>query len=448
MESGKAQCDANVQDVPIVRFKDRWFTFFSIYQLSFINKRVDFANKVRKWFSHLGRSPIFGLNLIAVLLVTLFLHGGTNAYAAKTNVLYSGFAFLGEHADITTQYKYSNKIYSLQGTDGQPLVEKALSKLMSQTKCDKYNIVAGKLGQLDSGEGLSMAIALDWEDVTVEKLEEGLVKSVYNLHGQVLVFDFIKMEVVSCYPFGVRVTDCTTDTPSEEHKFEIFKKLYLSDIGGVSFLASLCELVEGLEVKSSASSLTFKVENVLLEPKALNFIEKNFPNQRNEAFKVFIAQQFSSFFAKNLKTSILPYTKGKAIGNKMAGSFANGDVFELQIPDGDYPVTIAIRGFKKVKLDENATGQSWAYGSYVRLVIESALGDVVNSKIKNAAVKIIPASQKDVADRSAFVESLLVLFDKTTKQIESCDSSWLKKCAEGASTKAQFQALKQKINKY
>ncbi|WP_031484942.1 hypothetical protein [Maridesulfovibrio frigidus] len=370
------------------------------------------------------------------------------AHAVKERVLYSGFAFLGEHADIKSQYKYSDQIYNLNNAEGRPLVEKMLSEIMQKTDSKNIEIITGELGQLDSGEGLAMAIALDWEDVAVETLEEGLIKAVYNLHGQILFFDFIKMEVVASYPFGVRVTDCTSGIPSEEHKLEIFKKLYLSDIAGVNFLDSLCSLLTDAEVKSSASNLTFKVEDVVLEAKANEFVVKNFPNDREEAFKIFVAQQFSSFFAKNLKTSILPYTKGKAIGNKMAGRFANGDVFELTVPDGDYPITIAIRGFKKVKLDENGTGESWVYGSYVRLIVESALGDVVNSKIKNGAVKIVPAGQLTVADSSAFVESLLVLFDKTTKQIEICDSDWLKKCAEGSCTGDQFQALKQKINKY
>ncbi len=380
--------------------------------------------------------------------LTVLLLGCGDAQAAKSDVFYSGFVFLGEHADRKTQYKYSDQIYGIKDSEGLLLVEKELNKRIANIESKNLKLISGRLGQLDSGEGLAMAIALDWEDVTVEKLEDELVKSVYNLHGQVFIFDFVKMEVVACYPFGVRVTDCTNDIPTEERKLGIFRKLYLSDIQGVSFLGALCELLEDMEVKSNASSLAFKVEDVVIEPKAKEFLDRHFADERVQAFKIFIAQQFSSFFAKNLKTSILPYTKGSAIGNKMAGRFANGDVFELKIPDGDYPVTITIRGFKKVKLDENATGQSWAYGSYVRLVVESALGEVVNSKIKNGAVKVVPQGQVNVADSSAFVESLLSLFDKTTKQIELCDSAWLNKCAEGSSTKSQFHALKQKINKY
>lgn len=374
--------------------------------------------------------------------------GAAEAQAEKVNLIYSGFAFLGEHVDMDNQYKYSNQIYKLSGTDGRPVVEKTLSDLMLKAKCPKINIITDHLGQLQDGENLALAIALDWENVTVEKIEEGLVKAVYNLHGQVLVFDYSKKEIVSSYPFGVRVTDSTQKEPTEEHKLNMFRRLYLEDIEGVSFLKTLCDLVKKIDIRSDASCLTFKVENVVLEDKAEKYFKKNSPNTRLDAFKIFAAQQFSSFFAKNLHTSILPYTKGEAIGNKMAGRFANGDVFELVIPDGDYHITLTIRGFKKVMLDENPTGQSWAYGTYARMKIESALGEIVNSKIKNAAVKILPKGQQSVADDSIFAESLLALFDKTTKQINQCDSDWLEKCAEGSSTEEQFSVLKEKINKY
>ena len=393
------------------------------------------------------RTPIIPIFILGTLC-SLFALSAASAQTTSPDVIYAGFAFLGENTDIENDYKYSSKVYALQNSTGRSLIEDTLSKKLLQTPSPAFNIIADTLGQLENGEALSLAVALDWEDVSIEEIEKGLVKSVYNLHGQILLFNFSTMEIASCYPFGVRVTDCTPELPSEEHKLEIFKKLYLENIGGVSFLESLSELLGEMKRPSNGSHLTFKVEDVVLEPKAKKFLSQNYPDQRDQAFKIFIAQQFSSFFAKNLNLSILPYTKGKAIGNKMAGRFANGEVFQLQIPEGDYPITIALRGFKKAKLDENATGQSWAYGSYIRLGIQSPLGPVVNSRIKNAAVKIIPAGQADVADRSAFVESLLALFDKTTKQVESCESKWFKKCAEGSATQKQFIALKEKISKY
>lgn len=388
------------------------------------------------------------LQILLINLICIFLCTAIDAKAEKTNVVYAGFAFLGEHVDIAKDYKYSSKIYKEKNSNGIYLVEKKLRDIVLNLDCNSFNIISNQLGDIHEGDSIALAIALDWEDISTEEIEERLIKSVYNLHGQILLFNFAQMEIIGCYPFGVRVTDCTPQVPSETHKLKIFKKLYLESVADVNFLKVLSERLHAVKIDKNDENITFKVDDVVLEPKAKKFVKQNFPTQRDQAFKIFVAQQFSSFFAKNTNLSILPYTKGKAIGNKMAGQFANGDIFELQIPEGDYPITISVRGFKKAKLDENNTGESWAYGSYVRLNIKSALGDIVNSKIKNAAVKIVPAGQNDVADRSAFIESLLALFDKTTKQFVTCTKSWTRKNAEGDATREQFTTLKEKISKY
>ena len=380
------------------------------------------------------------------ILIPVFAEGST----MKNSVFYSGFAFLGEYADInaTGQYPYSCKINNLKIADNRPLLEKKLYEIAKNFNNESFNLIINELGSINSGDTLSMAVALDWEDVAIEKLEQNLFKAVYNLHGQILFVDFAPKKIIASYPFGIRVTDSTHQPPSNDHVLSIFKKMYTDGINGESFIKSFSTTLQNVKINYDMSGFLFKVERVILKPKAKAFLAHNFPNTKENAFKIFTAQQFSSFFAKNLQSSILPYTNGMAIG-KIAGRFANGKTFQLDVPKGDYPITITIRGFKKAKIDGNCTGQSWAYGSYIHLQVKSPLEDLlVNSRIKNASVKIIPAGQLLAADSSAFLESLLILFDKTTKQINICDSSWLKKSAEGSYTKMQFKELRKKIHTY
>ena len=110
-----------------------------------------------------------------------------------------------------------------------------------------------------------------------------------------------------------------------------------------------------------------------------------------DGYKKFVAQQFSSFLSANHGVSVLPYTAGHAIQGKMALRFENGTALNLSVPEADIPFIITVRGFKKVKMDENHTGASWAYGSFIKFTVKDPWGDlVVNAKFKNAAVKIIP----------------------------------------------------------
>ncbi|MCK5680033.1 hypothetical protein KAI46_04395, partial [bacterium] len=160
---------------------------------------------------------------------------------------------------------------------------------------------------------------------------------------------------------------------------------------------------------------SIKVTDVVIEDKALPFLPERFSCDTN--FENFVAQGFGKFLSKNQSVSILPYTKGYTIGNKMALRFSNAEVFQLQIPEPQFAVKLTIRGFKKVLTDKKAAGSCWVYGSFTRISITQPLLDktYMDEKVKNGVAKIIPAMQKTVDDWPVFQESLMVLFDKTTK---------------------------------
>ncbi|NJB68504.1 hypothetical protein GGQ74_002177 [Desulfobaculum xiamenense] len=378
-----------------------------------------------------------------VIAIVLF----TNTYAFATPVYYAGFAFLGDHQFISSNYPYTGVIIKELDAE-RSLLETSLIKKAQTVDNKNIELQFTSLGDLKHGESISVAIALDWEDVSTEQLEDNLFKTVYNLHGQILLFDFSKMEIIACYPFGTRVTDSSDTEPTEDKKLGIIRNLYLGNIGGINFFDEACTALSHVRLNTGDAICTFKVQNVTLEQKAEDFWASQSNGTPIAAYKTFVAQQFSSAFSKNLNASILPYTKGQAIGGKMAGRFANGDVFQLDIPEADYPIELTIRGFKKVKLDENVTGTSWAYGCFARLRVDSILQEsMVDTKLKNAAVKIVPKSQATASDFSAFQESLLSLFNKTTQEIHEQDGKWLKNSAEGEKTRKQFEEFEKTIQK-
>jgi len=79
---------------------------------------------------------------------------------------------------------------------------------------------------------------------------------------------------------------------------------------------------------------------------------------------------------------------------------------------------------------------------------------IVDAKFKNAAVKIIPATQiqtddeKEIrSDWSAFQECLLLLFKNLTLQISERSSSWISKHAKGKNVKHQLKLLDKALKK-
>ena len=76
VKSSKAQIYTKFHKIPQIRFEDQQLTSFSgllIFQLLF--KRMDLKSKLKKCFSHMKVSPIFGHHLIVILLVVHLILG-------------------------------------------------------------------------------------------------------------------------------------------------------------------------------------------------------------------------------------------------------------------------------------------------------------------------------------------------------------------------------------
>jgi hypothetical protein len=76
VKSSKAQIQAKFHKIPKIRFEDQQITSFSgllIFQLLF--KRINLKQRLKKCFSHLTISPIFGRHLVVLLLIIHLLLG-------------------------------------------------------------------------------------------------------------------------------------------------------------------------------------------------------------------------------------------------------------------------------------------------------------------------------------------------------------------------------------
>jgi hypothetical protein len=76
VKSSKSQIMAKFHKIPTIRFEDQKLTSFSgliIFQVLF--KQIDLKKRLKKCFSHLKVSPIFGRHLIVMLLITHLLIG-------------------------------------------------------------------------------------------------------------------------------------------------------------------------------------------------------------------------------------------------------------------------------------------------------------------------------------------------------------------------------------
>jgi hypothetical protein len=227
------------------------------------------------------------------------------------------------------------------------------------------------------------------------------------------------MKVIGCYPVAIQLIDVSSTYPSPKLIKQRIRELFVGKKYGVNIFDEFNKRLTDIEIKPKFKN-SIQITEVVVEQKALEFLPDMYRSDLRN-FKVFLAKNFSKYLSNNQQVSVLPYTKGYAIGNKMAARFSNGEVYMLEIPQAEYEANLTLRGFKKVMYDQKKSASSWVYGVYVKLKIHQPLlgKSYIDEKFKNGATKIVPTAQENIEDWPAFQESLFVLFDSMTKQFST-----------------------------
>ena len=345
---------------------------------------------------------------------------------AKDKVYYAGLSFIGNHADNQKSYPYSYRLAEAKNEKGIPVLEQLLVDRVKQVQRSDLDFIINDLGNYQSGDSVSIALAIDWENVATEQIG-GLYKLVLDIHAQVLIFDYGKQKVVGSYPIAVQIRDVSQNQPTDEKIEGLFKTLFYGNDKNVNILDVFSARIQTVSIKKSYGQY-LRVTGVNIDDKARPF----FPDDGldfERSFSGLLAQSFGKFLSTNQGVSMLPYSKGEALGNKMAMRFANGDIFNLEIPSTDFGINLTLRGFKKGSVGKTNSKEAFAYGSYMRIKLEQPdFGKVYFDKpIRNVAVKEVPITQTEVDDWAAFQESLFALFDKFSKEINDTDKKWAQK---------------------
>ena len=195
----------------------------------------------------------------------------------------------------------------------------------------------------------SISIALEKERVSQEKVGRN-TKLIAEVSGQALFFDFKSMTLVANYPIEIALNHTINSvTVTQQDIQKLFDKLYFGSDEQAGFINHAVNIMANLQPNYS-QGLRFQVASVSFSDKARQFLPDDLPPQR---LSQFIGQYFSARLAKTKGLTVLPFTKGFAIGNQMSGRFANGDVFTLTLPDADYTFELSVLDFKKAPYKKN-----------------------------------------------------------------------------------------------
>ena len=345
------------------------------------------------------------LKVLLILTLSInFVHG--------SYIQYSGISYISQNKDIKSIFPNSIKLESsLRG-----LVYEHLSNNKSLNPELKLGV-----SETFKDGSYSIIVALDNESISSIYLNrigsDDKCQRTFSLSTQTIVFNTKEQQIVSIKPNAARrlhfddPRDGNCDYRNKKlellrfaemfYGVEIQKKdyeLYLSKnedeiiemiknesvdsdlyIGSKSVLTNVINEILSADLNALSNTNFFVgVDDVVLSEFVSDqmsgkkdtsenyyFTDPLFGDFQHQSYKVWVGQEFSKWFSDTFNYPLIPYVKGKALGNDIPLKFADSDeILNLRLPSLDFGFVIKVKGFKKVKLDESKLREAYAWAAF------------------------------------------------------------------------------------
>jgi hypothetical protein len=361
------------------------------------------------------------------------------ALADQASVFFAGFSYLGESSYIDKNYPYTSLINSI--ADNGYYLDQLLREEMTEVKPDFFTLNLSSLANSKNESHYVLTLSISSETTSIEKIDNKY-KLWIQVLAQVFIFDYSGMKIVANKPVNVAYSELFSAMPGKEKVLNIYKnRIYNSKSGGL--FASYKTILQTLNPVGKTGN-TIQVLNVTVAEDAALVIPLELGV---ELVRQRIGESFTQFLSTNQSVNMLPYVKGHAIGNKLAGRYSDGMMFMLELPEPDFAFDISVSHWLKQLYSESTAGSSWIYVSRANFKFYEPLSEHIffEEFLFNGATKVVPISQSILDEWPAYQETMNVLFDKFTKQISNPTREWLKIHARSTEKLKEFNELKKVI---
>jgi hypothetical protein len=354
--------------------------------------------------------------LCAILLAT-------SAHGA--NVTLAGLAYSGDSKSIAARFPYTKRLEAAQAAAGNPF-NKLINQAVAQNKPANFELNTTALKELKGQDQVVVAaLMITGETVSAERFGN-VAKLLTQVRAQAMFFDFKSMTVLRAYPFSFTHLDVIDRMPTQEEMNKRFEAVYFGEQGKLGIFDRFAAAINQATIPTSVPRYV-QVSKVNIGQEALDILPANLKST-NEVAQTWAADLFGERLSNKTKVSLLPYSKGYAIGNVMSMRIADGDVYMLKLPEPDYTITLDVPRFKKIKSGEAAAGTSYIYGAFANVKIQEPTSgkSYMDADFKNGEVKLVPASQDTLDDFPAYHDALKGLFEKLSENLAGNKTDWLK----------------------
>ncbi|MGV8961036.1 MAG: hypothetical protein ACOH1V_11750 [Stenotrophomonas sp.] len=365
-----------------------------------------------------------------------------HAQDGKTQVYWAGFAFTGAQLDRADAVPHSAAAIEAAGLEA---LNQQLGGALKRQPARYLDVIGDRLAKLDGTTSATvLAAALDRELVSVEPIGDQY-KVLVEVALQALFFDFRERQVIASYPMTLQRIDLHDERPSESDIDAIVRGL-LYGSAATDLPQVLAHTLANAQLPNAAMR-RIQVGAVTLSEAA----RAKLPHPSLEGpLRATLAHELSKTLSSNTGIGLLPPATGEAIGGAMAARFADGEVYQLKIPEPDYVVKLQLDAMKSGVINETAAMKTMLFGAFFQVsVTEPFSGKVFfDQPLRKGATKVVPVTQWQVDQWSANYETVLAGFDAfagaAAKRADS--RAWLDEQKPGGRPlQQQTQALQELI---
>ena len=399
---------------------------------------VVFGKSINKLCGGLHRRSTVAFHRLPLLTILFSIVFPMKDVFAEQPAYYAGLAFLGDFNYIDTNYPMTQALNAGKGRLDRALVD-ALNHSPPANMELRYT-----LGDLDRTETLVLAVALDRERVSREVLDLSIgirTKLIVEVSLQVLLYELAGGYLVTNVPVSAAVNHVLDGNVGdiEDEALALAETLYFGDDSTPGLLRQAVAAIAALK-PSDAPGLRYQLASVAIHDRVLPLL----PGSIDERlFRQRLGQFFSARLSEHAGVDVIPFTRGYAIGNQLPGRFANGEAFNLELPEPDYAFHVELKNLSRHERDSNLV-----FGAQAHLTLEEPFTGSISIEGDYRAGIFKPAAGLRIEsdDWSAYEDAAENLLDDLVTQLRSPDRSWHRQHARAADSYSQFNAKKELFN--
>jgi len=379
------------------------------------------------------------MNKVFLILGILFFSSISWGANAQNKVIFGGFSF----GSILPKDTITNTIFKENG--GVLFINKLLVEKTKEISNGSFLIDFNLLKDEANEENQNIIVlALDNEYINNVSIPgDNLTRTDIILNFQIIFFNAKNNFLTASIPLEISKNISSVEKLNNSQIKSELKKMYENEV-----LKYYYELLNNFTLKSKFQN-RIGITEVNFEDNAKeNF--KKYLNEKDIFLKNKFAKSLSSFIAFNNDIAIVPYSQDRTTNTLML-RFENTQR-EIKLPNPDYHIHLAIRGFKNVLFKEGNIDEQWIYGSYVNIKIIQPDQPDENLKIKmdekfknglNVEISKRSLENKESFEWIFFNDSLKVLFDSFSKQTLEFDKKWIKSSNDNKKIEKVFKKLRE-----